>query len=95
MEAIYSSETLVDFQGTTRRYIPENSTLHNHRCESLKSYITLSCSRPFVTFYNTGYFEVLQSIPGLEDHLLSAVRDYCLNTVSATAHAQATTASSQ
>jgi hypothetical protein len=23
---------------TTRRYIPKNRTLHNHRCENLKSY---------------------------------------------------------
>jgi hypothetical protein len=31
---------LVDFQRTTRRYIPEDRTLHNHRCcENLKSYI--------------------------------------------------------
>jgi hypothetical protein len=28
METIYSSETLVDFEGTTRRYIPEANTLH-------------------------------------------------------------------
>jgi hypothetical protein len=38
MEAICSSETSVNFQRTTRRYIPEDSTLHNHRCENLKSY---------------------------------------------------------
>jgi hypothetical protein len=24
---------------STRRYIPEDCTLHNHRCENLKSYI--------------------------------------------------------
>jgi hypothetical protein len=41
MEAIYSSETSVDFQRTTRRYIPEDSTLYNHRCEHLKSYIAM------------------------------------------------------
>jgi hypothetical protein len=41
MEALRSSETLADFQRTTRRYIPEDSTLHNHRCENLKSYILL------------------------------------------------------
>jgi hypothetical protein len=29
-------------QRTTRRYIREDSTLHNHRCENLKSYITMS-----------------------------------------------------
>jgi hypothetical protein len=38
MEAICSSETSVHFQQTTRRYIPEDSTLHNHCCENLKSY---------------------------------------------------------
>jgi hypothetical protein len=39
MEAIYSSETLVATQQTTRRHIPEDDTLHNHRCENLKSYM--------------------------------------------------------
>jgi hypothetical protein len=39
MEVICFSETSVDFQRTARRYIPEYSTLHNHRCENLKSYI--------------------------------------------------------
>jgi hypothetical protein len=36
MEAICSSETSVDYQPTLRRYIPEDSTLHYHRCENLK-----------------------------------------------------------
>jgi hypothetical protein len=40
MEAIGSSETSVATQGTTRRHIPEDDTLHNHRCKDLKSYIT-------------------------------------------------------
>jgi hypothetical protein len=39
MEAICSSETSVETQRTTRRYIPEDDTLHNHRSENLKSYI--------------------------------------------------------
>jgi hypothetical protein len=39
MEAICSSETSVDFQRATLRYIPEDSALHSHRCENLKSYI--------------------------------------------------------
>jgi hypothetical protein len=39
MEAIYSSETSVDFQRTTRRYIPVDSILRNHGCENLKSYV--------------------------------------------------------
>jgi hypothetical protein len=38
METICSSEKSVDFQRTTRLYIPEDSTFHNHRYENLKSY---------------------------------------------------------
>jgi hypothetical protein len=38
MEAICSSETSVGTQLTTRRFIPEDLSLHNHRCENLKSY---------------------------------------------------------
>jgi hypothetical protein len=41
MEAVCFSETLVAFQRTTWRYIAEDSTLHNHRCEDLKSYTGL------------------------------------------------------
>jgi hypothetical protein len=43
MEAICSSETSVATQQTTRRHIPEDDTLHNHRCENLKSYIYVMC----------------------------------------------------
>jgi hypothetical protein len=39
IEAICSSETAVDTQRTTRRYILEDGTLHKHRCENLKSYM--------------------------------------------------------
>jgi hypothetical protein len=39
IEAIYSLETLVDFQRTTRGYVPQDGTIHNHRCENLKSNI--------------------------------------------------------
>jgi hypothetical protein len=39
MEAICSSETSVNTQQTTRHYIPEDATLHNNRCENLKSYM--------------------------------------------------------
>jgi hypothetical protein len=38
-ESRWQAETSVDFQRTTWRYIPEDSTLHNHHCENLKSYI--------------------------------------------------------
>jgi hypothetical protein len=46
MEAICSSETSADTQRTTRRYIQEVDTLHNNRCENLKSYKTNSTSFP-------------------------------------------------
>jgi hypothetical protein len=39
MEAICSSGTSVETQRATPRPTPENDTLHNHRCENLKSYI--------------------------------------------------------
>jgi hypothetical protein len=42
MEAICSSRMLVDTQRTTWRYIPEVSTLHNHRYENLKSKSTFN-----------------------------------------------------
>jgi hypothetical protein len=41
VEAISSSETSVETRRTTRRHIPEDDTLHNHRFENLKSYINL------------------------------------------------------
>jgi hypothetical protein len=42
MEVICSSETSLDFQRTTRLHIPEDRTLHNHRCENLNSSILSS-----------------------------------------------------
>jgi hypothetical protein len=38
MEAARTSETLVNFYQTTRSYNPEDSNLHTHRRENLKSY---------------------------------------------------------
>jgi hypothetical protein len=38
MEAARSSETLVNFYQTIRRYNPEDSHLRTHRRENLKSY---------------------------------------------------------
>jgi hypothetical protein len=39
--ATCSSETSVDFQWTSRHYVPEDTTRHNHRCEHLGSYTLL------------------------------------------------------
>jgi hypothetical protein len=41
MEAVCSPETSIDFQRTTRLYIPEDSTLHIHCGDNLKSYMFL------------------------------------------------------
>jgi hypothetical protein len=38
MEAARTSETLVNFYQTTRRYNPEDSHLRTHHRENLKSY---------------------------------------------------------
>jgi hypothetical protein len=43
MEAARSSETLVNFYQTTRRYSPEDSHLRSNRRENLKSYIKFTC----------------------------------------------------
>jgi hypothetical protein len=42
MEAARTSETLVNFYQTTRRCNPEDSHLHTHRRENLKSYLEIS-----------------------------------------------------
>jgi hypothetical protein len=39
MEATYSSETLVEIQRTTRRFITEDITFHDHRSDNLKFYM--------------------------------------------------------
>jgi hypothetical protein len=53
MEAIRSSETSGTTQRTTRRHIPEEDTLQNHRCENLKSYtrVLLSFQRTETSIY--------------------------------------------
>jgi hypothetical protein len=62
MEAICSSETSIAFQRTTRRHIPEDDSLHDHRCENLKSdmfYFPLlppSCESLPITSYRDEWF---------------------------------------
>jgi hypothetical protein len=41
MKTAYYSETSVSFQRNTWRYTPEDRTLHNYRCENLKSYMCI------------------------------------------------------
>jgi hypothetical protein len=40
MEAMCSSETSVNFYQATRHRIPEDTSVHSHRCENLKYKIT-------------------------------------------------------
>jgi hypothetical protein len=56
MEAICSSEISVDFKRITRRYIPEDRTPHNHRCENLKSYLGQRLEPKFYFITGSIYF---------------------------------------
>jgi hypothetical protein len=69
MDAICSSETSVDFQRRTRRYIAEDSIVHNHRCESIKSYILWFNSAPCVLYSWNIVVEQRrnQSVTGIEN----------------------------
>jgi hypothetical protein len=53
MEAARTSETLVNFYQTTRRYNPEDSDLRTHRLENLKSYFQNSVLRKDSVFPST------------------------------------------
>jgi hypothetical protein len=64
MEAACSSETSVDLQRTARRYVPEDGTLHRHRCENLKSYMILS-SEFFSEIFYLFIFVVDESVRNL------------------------------
>jgi hypothetical protein len=37
-EVIFEEYRLLGYDAVSRRHIPEDDTLHNHRCENLKSY---------------------------------------------------------
>jgi hypothetical protein len=48
MEAKYLSETFVNFQRNTRRYIPEDITLYNYRCCEPQSLQTTMTHLPMI-----------------------------------------------
>jgi hypothetical protein len=64
MEAIGSSETSVETQRTTRRHIPEDDTIHNLHCESLKSYMHNDFSFPPECLRKAARGEVTVRSPG-------------------------------
>jgi hypothetical protein len=55
MEAVCFSKTVVDFQRTTWHYIPEDSNLHNHLCENLKFYKSLSVWKQSIYFLHSNW----------------------------------------
>jgi hypothetical protein len=57
MEAVYSSETSVDFHRNTRRFKLADITQHSHFCQILTSNMSLYDS----TYYYYYYVEVTQS----------------------------------
>jgi hypothetical protein len=52
IEASFSSETSVGFYQTTRRYNPEDRTLHNHCSENLKSNYKIGKQNNFTCDFN-------------------------------------------
>jgi hypothetical protein len=84
MEAARTSETLVNFYQTTRRYNPEDSHLHTHRRENLKSYLINPrlWSRRTVSAHSEGKVEysgciaysLIRVLKGLNDMRLHVCR---------------------
>jgi hypothetical protein len=71
MEAICYSETSVGIQRSTRHYIPEESTIHNSRCENLKSYKSWKVYSALDNTSSKSFHCDLTSLFGLDVHLLS------------------------
>jgi hypothetical protein len=59
-----SSETSIDILRNILRYIPEDGTLHTHRCENLKSYIIPYCLQYFriVVFFSLSRVQFIDSL---------------------------------
>jgi hypothetical protein len=91
MKASCSSETSVDVQRNTRRYIPVDRTLHNHRCENL-----ISC----MYVYTLWVLIWTQSFEGLiEHHVIYAyggmeewLQEFLISTDEVNAHLSPSTA---
>jgi hypothetical protein len=69
MEAIRSSETSGTTQRTTRRHIPEEDTLQNHRCENLKSYTINHVAQNCFAQHKFAHSRSSQSAPYTINHV--------------------------
>jgi hypothetical protein len=85
MEAKCSSETSVATQQNTRRHIPDDDTLHNHRCENFKLYTVYPLRtlgeitvQPFPANY-TGSRDVIEQVASVgESDILVYYDKYAL-----------------
>lgn len=73
---LFFSETPIDFQRTTRCYIPQDRSLYNHQCDNLKSYINL----PVLSLRG------LKRNKGSESLILYFVEDYRMEYFTCVAH---------
>jgi hypothetical protein len=79
MEDTHSSETSV-LTRATRYHIPEDSSLHSHRCENLKSYTSLAgwaLQRKRIVLpvsYELGFYIPQDDI--LHSHLRENIKSY-------------------
>jgi hypothetical protein len=87
MEATCSSETSVNFERSTRRYIPKDRTFHNHLCANLKSYmaptvciLTLQqqCRR---TFTHSNKLRAWEPTSIISAHASNLVSGLCVRTM--------------
>jgi hypothetical protein len=81
MEPARTSETLVNFYQTTRRYNPEDSHLRTHRRENLRSYTGYDNFLPdpyLLTFLNVS--------PPIRRYIISVVETASLNNLRISQH---------
>jgi hypothetical protein len=68
-EIVSANQQASKWQQTTRRHIPEYNTLHNHRCENLKSYeilydcVTVLQSELSQSSHEAAYFPLQAPLP--------------------------------
>jgi hypothetical protein len=81
VEAARTSETLVNFYQTTRRYNPEDSHLRTHRRENLKSYKEITSFMLYLVPDRCQYLSVLTFLTsvGMATDYGVSLRARCVN----------------